>query len=58
MFVFLFILFFFCFEKKFVVIVCFLSGYTALIWASYKGHVDVIKVLLENGANMNLQDKQ
>lgn len=29
------------------------GGWTALMWAAYKGRVEVAKVLLENGANPN-----
>lgn len=29
------------------------GGWTALMWAAYKGRVEVTEVLLENGANPN-----
>ena len=31
-------------------------GYTSLISAAFKGHTDTVKILLENGAGVNLQD--
>lgn len=31
----------------------FQGGWTALMWAAYKGRCDVVKLLLENGANPN-----
>lgn len=31
----------------------FQGGWTALMWAAYKGRVDVTQLLLENGANPN-----
>ena len=31
-------------------------GYTSLIWAAWRGHTDIVKILLENGADVNLQD--
>ena len=34
----------------------FLSGNTALIQAIKQDHVEVVKILLENKADMNLQD--
>ncbi len=33
------------------------NGYTALIWAATKGHTEVVKALIEAGANLNAQDK-
>jgi len=33
-------------------------GRTALAWASYKGHAEVMKMLLEYGADMNIKDKK
>ena len=33
------------------------DGNTALIWACIKEKVDVVKVLLQAGANMDIQDK-
>jgi len=33
------------------------NGVPALIWAVYKGHTDIVALLLENGANINIQDK-
>ena len=33
------------------------DGYTALIWASAYGHVECVKVLLDKGAQTNLQNK-
>jgi ankyrin repeat protein len=32
-------------------------GYTALMWASGKGHVEVVKLFLESGALIDLQNK-
>lgn len=37
---------------------CDQFGWTALMMASYEGHLDVIKVLLRLGANINLQNNQ
>ena len=39
----------------FIIFRC-LSGMTGLMWASEKGRTAVIKVLLENRADINLQD--
>jgi ankyrin repeat protein len=33
------------------------DNWTPLHWAAHKGHVDVIRLLLEKGANVNAQDK-
>ena len=33
------------------------GGTTALIWASYKGHKDVVKLLTDKGAKLDIQDK-
>ena len=30
---------------------------TALTWAAFKGHVDVVRFLLQNGADATLKDK-
>ena len=30
---------------------------TALMWASQGGHIDIVKLLIESGANMNIKDK-
>ena len=32
-------------------------GSTSLIWAAYQCHTDIVKILLENGADVNLQNK-
>ena len=32
------------------------AGWTALHWASYGGHLEVVKYLLEKGANVNFKD--
>lgn len=34
-----------------------IDGYTALMWASINGHNDVIKFLMEKGANINAKNK-
>ena len=31
------------------------DGWTALIWASYKNHKDIAKLLTDKGADLNLQ---
>ena len=35
----------------------FQEGWTALIWASCNGHVECVKVLLANGAEVNMHNK-
>ena len=32
------------------------DGYTALIWASAKGHKDVVKLLTDKGAKLDIQE--
>ena len=32
------------------------SGMTAFMWASGRGHIEVMKLLLESGAHLDLQD--
>ena len=32
-------------------------GDTSLKWAAFRGHTDIVKTLLENGADVNLQNK-
>ena len=32
-------------------------GATSLIWAAWRGHTEIVKTLLENGADVNLQNK-
>ena len=32
-------------------------GSNSLTWAAEKGHTDIVKILLENGADVNLQNK-
>ena len=32
-------------------------GYTALMWAAYNGHVNVVQCLVEAGANLEAADK-
>ena len=31
-------------------------GSNSLTWAAEKGHTDIVKILLENGADVNIQD--
>ena len=33
------------------------EGETALIAATYRGHIDIVKALLEAGADLNARDK-
>jgi len=33
------------------------NGMTALMWASFHGHTDVVHALLSGGAQVDLQDK-
>ncbi len=33
------------------------DGWTALIWASYYGHERVVSLLIERGANIDIQNK-
>ena len=33
------------------------NGATALIWAAYQGHAEVVELLLMKGANVNARDK-
>jgi hypothetical protein len=32
------------------------GGYTALMWAAIYGHVEVVRLLIEAGASLNIQD--
>ena len=34
----------------------FTTGWTALIWAAYKGHLEIVKVLIEANADVNQKD--
>ena len=45
------------FEKIYIFFFFFLSGWTALMSASEEGHVEVVKMLLANGADVNVQTK-
>ncbi len=33
------------------------EGVTALMWASYGGHIDIVKLLIESGADVNAKNK-
>ena len=33
-------------------------GRTGLIWATYQGHLDVVKYLVENGADIEAKEEQ
>ena len=35
----------------------FQSGWTALMWASWLGHVECVTVLLDSGAEVNMQEE-
>ena len=35
---------------------CVKGGWTALIYASIRGHADIVKLLLEHGADIEAQD--
>ena len=44
-------------EPKFCLLIdLFFSQKTPLIWAAYKGHTDVCRLLLENAADVNARD--
>ena len=47
----------FCFERFFYYF-CFLSDQTVFMKASEEGHVEIVKVLVENGADVNLKDEE
>jgi ankyrin repeat protein len=51
---FLFLLFFFIFITT--IIFFFKYGYTALMYASQIGHSEIAKFLIENNANVNIQN--
>lgn len=34
------------------------SGMTAVVWATFMGHVDIIRVLLAKGVDFTLKDRQ
>lgn len=36
---------------------CHQHGWTALMWASHYGRVEALEVLLDGGADANIQDK-
>lgn len=36
---------------------CFKDGMTASMFAGHKGHEEVLQLLIDGGANLNLQDK-
>ena len=42
-----------------VTVICLVyqDGNTALMWASYNGHKEMAKLLLDHGANINIKDK-
>jgi ankyrin repeat protein len=44
------------FESPFVLAV-YQQGNTALLWASHNGHLPVIQILLERGANFSVESK-
>ena len=31
-------------------------GMTSLMWAAWYGHTEIVKILLENGADVNIQE--
>ena len=39
-----------------ITVVVIQEGRTALHWASYKHHIEVVKLLLQYGADMNVQN--
>ena len=36
---------------------CLQDGWSALMWAGYKGHTAVVQILLDKGASIDLQNK-
>ena len=40
-----------------IICIVYQDGYTALIWASYNGHKEVVKLLLDHEADINMQDE-
>ena len=33
------------------------NGSTAIIWAARFGHIDILKLLVDSGGNINVRDK-
>ena len=40
-----------------IICIVYQYGYTALIWASDYGYKEVVKLLLDHGADINMQDE-
>jgi ankyrin repeat protein len=39
-----------------IILIPVISGWTALIWNSYEGHLDIVRFLVESGANLEAKD--
>ncbi len=44
-------------RRVFVLGTDYYSGWTATMWAAYKGHADIVQMLVDSGADLTVQDK-
>jgi len=44
------------FDDRFDVFRMLQEGMTSLMWACYRGHLDIVNVLIDNGADVNDKD--